>query len=234
MYSEFYYGKNVPDAFRSCAQELIALYMSLFNAKGRHEWGEKWTYESTKDHLEEVLHEEEGRIPFLCLLYAESDVGRRLIGFSLGAYIMYASSFRRYGLPDAEKEGFDQKMTEALESMIVSGFKFPVCCCTDFGIMREYRKGFEPIARIFIPSLGKGSEIGCKTVFGWSAAGKKSFMIFLAFGGKVIMHLGGRKDISFFSLNLRRILVLMPVARYLHQIFFRMNLLLRGVRGIRD
>ncbi len=226
-------GPEVEERLPSLQDRMAACYCELYNARGRHEWGESWTHETALVRIHEALRVDgEARVPILQLMLDAEDP-ERIVGFLFGAIIRDAEALEGYGFPDAEAEGLDPARLEALVAELRRSSHFPLCSLPEMGILRPYRGGYGPIAQLIVPLIREARARGCRHTLGWSSSGKKSNALFQAFGARP-MELGGPKRLLCVRHHIGTVLLLERIASLLGPAYMKLALLLRGVQGIRD
>jgi hypothetical protein len=226
-------GPEVAAALPTIEDRMADCYCELYNARGRHEWGEDWTRETALQQIHKALRlDGEARVPILHLMLDAEDP-ELVVGFLFGAILRDVEALDGYGFPDPEAEGLASGILDDLVAHLDRTSTFPICSLPEWGILRPYRGGYRPNADLIVPLLEVAKQRGCRHSLAWSSVGKKSNVLLQAFGGR-IFELGGDKQLLSVRNHIATVILLVRVALVLGPLFMKLSLMFRRVKGIRD
>jgi hypothetical protein len=122
--------------------EIIALYIAIFNSKGEGEWGEQWTSDQVRKKLFEDVAAELGRS-----LVTTWRVGGALVGFSIVFIDPVATAVAIRDLPPGLQDG---NVLAAVNRNLqwITGPDAIILHFREMGIRKEGRGGLAPVTRL--------------------------------------------------------------------------------------
>jgi len=172
-------------ASRRLVADVVAWYMDVFNARGSGEWGEAWTPETAELKLFTGLADVADRS-----LITTWRVDGRVVGAAILSVGLTEDLLTARDLPPGRQ---DSRTLEAVMKNVfwVVGRGRQVAQFREFGIIREYRRGWQPIVRLMMDCGVTAIEtLGASYQLFWTGKRARLYPIMAGLGCQVIYDFG--------------------------------------------